>query len=470
MPRLAPLLLLLAGLLLPTPALSAAATAQVPAATQGQAPDAAQGQAPGQVPAPDPVPDSAPRSSGELRVFLVTMGQGDEVWERFGHNALVITEAATGQGLAWNWGLFDFGEVDFIPRFLRGDMRYQMGPQDPEQMLAEYRMQDRTVWANEVLLSAGEARALQTLVRSTFDSDARFYRYDYFRDNCSTRVRDALDQVLNGAIARTFSTRETDRSYRWHCRRLVGETRWIDLGLSYLLGLRGDRPRTEHEVMFIPMDLMTLLEETPLRMGDGSTRRLLGPRQVLHQSSRPPTPRDAPGFDVWTLVFGLLLGGLVAGLAPAASRRSRSARAAAALVGTAWSLLAAGLGWLLVFAWFTDHTFIHWNLNLLHTNPLSVAVAVLLPVALLRGRKAGPGLLRTLALLTGIIAALSWGTAALQLIPPLRQGNAEVLALALPLNLALWLLAVALVQAAPRPAARPGSGAPAGSATGPARS
>ena len=26
----------------------------------------------------------------------------------------------------------------------------------------------------------------------------KYYRYDYYRDNCSTRVRDALDRVLRG--------------------------------------------------------------------------------------------------------------------------------------------------------------------------------------------------------------------------------------------------------------------------------
>ena len=66
-------------------------------------------------------------SGSELTVYLMTMGPGDEVWEKFGHNALWIHDSLRHTDIAYNWGLFDFSASDFLPRFLKGDMLYWMG-------------------------------------------------------------------------------------------------------------------------------------------------------------------------------------------------------------------------------------------------------------------------------------------------------------------------------------------------------
>ncbi|MFW5904651.1 MAG: DUF4105 domain-containing protein, partial [bacterium] len=180
-----------------------------------------------------------------LRVFLLTMGPGDEVWERFGHNALLIRDDLTGEATAWNWGLFDFGAVDFIPRFLRGTMLYSMGPAPLEPFLESYRRANRSVYANELHLTPEEAEELDAFVRWNYRPENRQYRYDYFRDNCSTRLRDALDGILGGVLRQRFAGRETPRTFRWHSRRMVQELFWIDQGMSHLMGPRGDRPISE---------------------------------------------------------------------------------------------------------------------------------------------------------------------------------------------------------------------------------
>jgi hypothetical protein len=184
--------------------------------------------------------DGAP-ATGRFRVWLLTMDRGDEVYEMFGHNALLIEDARTGQALAWNWGLFNFEDVDFIPRFLRGTMRYSMGPADPEPFLRSYRRRTARSTRTSIHLTQAQAAELDAFVRWNFLPENRPYIYDYYRDNCSTRLRDALDLVLGGQIAPASGTRPTGRSYRWYSRQLVQVTGWVDQGLSFLLGMRGDR-------------------------------------------------------------------------------------------------------------------------------------------------------------------------------------------------------------------------------------
>ena len=68
--------------------------------------------------------DAAGPPGSELEVYLMTMGQGDMVWERYGHNAIGIRNRQTGEDVVYNWGLFSFDEPGFIGRFLRGEMMY----------------------------------------------------------------------------------------------------------------------------------------------------------------------------------------------------------------------------------------------------------------------------------------------------------------------------------------------------------
>lgn len=77
----------------------------------------------------DPAPGGlTPVPGSELRVWLVTVGAGEAVWERFGHNALRVLDTSTGEDVSYNWGIFDFNQVDCIPRFLKGQMLYMMAP------------------------------------------------------------------------------------------------------------------------------------------------------------------------------------------------------------------------------------------------------------------------------------------------------------------------------------------------------
>jgi hypothetical protein len=397
---------------------------------------------PAQIPAETDTLAGSP--DGPLRVFLLTMDQGDEVWEKFGHNALLVRNEATGEEVAWNWGLFDFGDVDFIPRFLRGTMRYSMAGFPPDLMLQEYIRADRSVYANEVRLTASQAAELDAFVRWNAREENRHYIYDYFRDNCSTRIRDVLDRVLNGRLQAHFDDRVTPHSYRWHTRRLVQGTAWIDQGLSFLLGLRGDRPTTEWEGMFIPMVMLELLEgfEVSAPGESGGTVSLLGPRQVVYQATRPPAPAAPPSFS-----FGFLLAGLGLALALAwpavriaGGERRRLERVFLAGLALGWSLFAGALGILLVTAWFTDHVFIQGNLNLFHLSPLALPMGLLLLPSVFSPELARgwPG--RGAWAMAALVASLSLLVALLQGVQLLIQGNAEVVAVALPVNLALaWV-------------------------------
>ncbi|CAN5712391.1 hypothetical protein BH23GEM11_BH23GEM11_13110 [soil metagenome] len=407
-------------------------------------------------------------ADGPLQVWLLTMDRGDEVYEMFGHNALLIRDERTGEELAWNWGLFNFEDVDFIPRFLRGTMRYSMGPADPEPFLRIYAATNRAVYANRIHLTQAQAAELDAFVRWNYLPENRPYVYDYYRDNCSTRLRDALDLVLGGQIAAQFQDRPTGRSYRWFSRELVQVTGWVDQGLSFLLGMRGDVTISEWEAMFLPVELIQHLEGFSVEEPGGGTRSLLGPRQLVVEATRAPLPAGPPGPSLGFLLVGLLLGGAMVGLAVAAAPwapapdskaaatphdrvpgwplfgapRRRVPRILLGVLVSAWGAFSGLMGLLLVVAWFTDHVFIQANLNIFQLSPLALAGAPLLLGFLFM--PAGPArerMGRAAVVVNAVTLALGLVAALLQGIGVLYQWNVDVVFFALPLNLGMALAA-----------------------------
>src|SRR5688500_18578995 len=126
-----------------------------------------------------PLFDQAPHPGDALTVSLVTMGVGVRVWERFGHNAILVEDRARGTRTAYNYGLFDFRQEDFLVRFIQGRMWYWMQGLDADAMLQSYIRDNRSVWIQELELSPGQRVALQEFLLWNERPENRYYRYDY---------------------------------------------------------------------------------------------------------------------------------------------------------------------------------------------------------------------------------------------------------------------------------------------------
>jgi hypothetical protein len=402
---------------------------------------------PAGVPAAHGQPDTAAVPSqepgAELEVSLVTMGQGDPIWEKFGHNALRIRNPRTGLDLAYNWGVFDFAATDFVPRFLRGSMRYWLAAYPTGPMVEQgYVAANRPVWEQELALTPAQKRELLAFVEWNAREENRFYRYDYFRDNCSTRVRDALDRVLGGAIRAATDTVPTGTTYRWHTRRLTQGSPLLYTGMNLVLSAPGDRPISAWEESFLPMALREHVRRVQVPGPDGTLRPLVAAERVLFQATRAPEPAAPADRTLLFLGVGIAVGLALAALAAAGARRS-GPRRGFIVSAILWSLLAGVVGTIMVLTWsVTDHVFMYRNENLLQLSPLSLLLVAVLPALRRGGRRAT--LAWRVAAATAALALLGF---ALQALPGLDQVNGEAIALALPIHLALawgtWRLATA---------------------------
>jgi len=379
------------------------------------------------------VPPAVAEPGSNLTVYLLTFGMGDVVWERFGHNAIWIKDAARRTDVTYNWGMFDFNQPRFIQRFLTGDTRYWMEAIDFAPMIRYYKERNRSILAQELNLTPAQRLKLQQFVERNALPENKFYRYDYYRDNCSTRLRDALDHAVSGQLQLATVSRETSGTYRWHTQRLMTGDIPLYTGVTLALGQPADKPLSVWEEMFLPVRMANDLRTVSIPDSTGARIPIVRSEMALFMSGRSPEPSEPPGYFPWYVALGILLAGIVVALVRSAEGGSRVAFFGATAITTLWSLVAGLGGVALVFVYFTKHYFMTRNENLMHFDPLSLALVILVPLSVygLRGTS------RAIKV-SGFVAALSLFGFVLQGIPFFDQKNGEIIALALPLNLAVW--------------------------------
>lgn len=360
------------------------------------------------------------------RIGVVTMSPGAEYWARFGHNAILVDDAESGRTL-YNYGYFDFEQPGFLTRFLRGRMLYELAALPMEQDLRGYELDGRGVILQWLDLTPEQAWALRDFLVWNALPENKDYRYDYFEQNCSTKVRDALDTALGGALKRQWQGRSHGFTYRSEALRLASTLPWLHLGIHTGLGPFVDRKMSWWDEGYVPERLADALRSATT--ADGRPLVLQELELLPQRVALPPT---APPDWRWRFVgAGLALAALVGWLT-----RTRAARplrmAGVVLLAPLWTALGlVGLGLIALWA-FTDHAAAWQNENMLLYNPLCLLLLGTLP-ALLRG-SAPPRWLAHVALAVALCAGLAWF---LKFLPFRIQDTADWIALWLPLHVVL---------------------------------
>lgn len=300
--------------------------------------------------------------SAEATASLLTCGPGNDFYTTFGHTAVRISDPEQGIDYVYNYGTFDFDTPNFYWKFMRGQLDYKLSRTTFDRFMAEYNYEGRSVVEQPLCFEAQQLDNLFILLETNLLPEYRYYRYDFFRDNCATRVRDVLysawgqDTLLQRALP--------ERSYR----RLVsdnlkGTLEWWRLGIDILFGLPADHRCSAPERMFLPMEMKAEYAQTATSGIWVCPGMVDAPVQLLEETRTPPSRSFPP-----VVAFALLLV-LVAVMTWKGWWRPWMDRFLFALAGV--------LGLFLCFMWFgTDHYCTAWNLNILWANPLLVLVTI----------------------------------------------------------------------------------------------
>jgi hypothetical protein len=387
-------------------------------------------------PAPAAVNVQLPQAQDPLDVVVVTMGPGTHPFLKFGHDAIWIRDRQAGTNRVYNFGTFRFDSPRLIFDFLGGRLQYWLSVSNLPGVLAEYSRANRSINLQELALPADVKRALRDRLEVNARPENRAYKYDYFLDNCATRVRDAIDAATGGRLR--ASAHDPGRfTLRGHALRMTADFLPLYLALDLILGPDVDRPIERWGEMFLPEELARGLAAVTMPDPTGGPEPLVQQEQLAFRSTRPPPlespPRRAPSF---------FLAGVAAGLAFVlfgwGAARSRIVRALFGALAALWGLVVGFIGCFLVYVWvFTDHVVAHRNQNILLCAPWSLALVVL-GVGVAAGFQGAP---RKAFVVSALAFAAVVAAAALKLGIVQHQENGALVAFFMP----AWLgLTVAL--------------------------
>jgi hypothetical protein len=385
-----------------------------------------------------PILDVLPVAHDSIVISILTMGPGEEVFERFGHQSIRIHDLTTGLDSAYNWGMFSFEQAHFLVRFLTGDTKYWMQGFPSTWLIGVYRDQHRAVWEQELNLTYAEKDSLWRYIKWNAKEENKWYRYDYYRDNCATKVRDVLNMVLKGGIERAIATHEHGVSYRGETLRLARAYPLLNFGMDFVLGRPADDTLSAWGEMFVPMRLQQLIRSIRVKHSDGTKGRLVRRERQLVADETYADTDTPPDYFLSALKVGFLITGIVLALCMLPSG-AMPVRWAIGIIGVSWNLLAGLVGLLLLLAeLFTRHAaYMGKNVNVLLATPAALALVVLIPLAM--RASASRRVVRAARSLSIFAAASGILAVLLRLVPHLAQQNRPLLVLAVPIQAALVL-------------------------------
>jgi hypothetical protein len=375
-------------------------------------------------PAPPPAP-TPPPVADPLSIYVVTFGPGDHPFFAFGHDALLVRDRATGRDLVYNFGTFRF-EPGLIGEFLKGRLTYWLSVAPMWVTMASYEHENRSIVLQELALPPADKQKLRAALEENARPENREYKYDYFLDNCSTRVRDAVDRVTGGALRAT--ARAPGRlTLREQALRMTADTVPLYLALDLVLAGVTDRPIDRWAEMYIPEELQRGLRAVSIP-GPSGPHPLVASEQTTFAAHRPPPLESPPARFVALLLVGLGIGLVFVALGWAAPHRP-AVRALLGVVVAVWGLGVGFVGCFLVYAWtMTDHVVAHRNENIFLCAPWAVALLVL-GIGVAFGSRRFTLLALRVAVASLLFALLGWG---LKAHPAFHQHNGALIALLLP--------------------------------------
>ena len=373
----------------------------------------------------------AAEPGAELSISLLTMGPGEHPFTKFGHTAIWVRDASAGRDEVYNYGTFAFDSPTLVLDSVAGKLPYWLSVQSMGSTLRTYSAQGRSLLASELELTPAERLRLRAALRENAQPEQRYYRYDYYRDNCATRVRDIVERVL-GAQIWQGRTEPASMSYRAHTQRLVADDRALYTALDLAVGRETDTPVTFWDEAWLPERLHALFARATVTH-DGQTLPLIRSERILLTSRFPATRTAPPAWAGYYVAVGLALGAALAVLGRFANRLSHVALGALYFaLGTTLGLLGCALCYL---TFFSAHSAAASNYNVLLLPPWLLALSV-----------AGVGVLRGKARAFRVACWVSFGalgTSALALVIHALtrnpQANLQELAVALPLWLGVLL-------------------------------
>ena len=299
------------------------------------------------------------RNIDNTQFSILTCSPGNEIYSLFGHSGLRIKNNSENIDQVINWGLFEFNDdqFQFGYDFAKGRLSYYMGIQRTASFLYEYKSSNRKVSEQVLNLSNKKKNKLIDLINTNNLPENRKYKYEFFYDNCSSRIRDLLNAIFESEITWNLNRNENQFTFREIINKNLQKQPWLGLGINLVLGSPIDVKVDNNNLMFLPKYVEEILDETTINQSGKKEKIVL---QKINLINGDETVIELTNISFW---FWLLFMFTVLLLILKLDRLFK--------LWSSISLFGLGLlGIVLLFMWFgTDHQGTKNNFNLLWASP-----------------------------------------------------------------------------------------------------
>lgn len=299
-----------------------------------------------------------------LRISWLTCGPGQESYSLYGHTALRVQNLEMGEDVVYNYGMFDFNAPHFAWRFALGQTDYFLGIQRFGDFVTNYAYHNRWVDEQELLLRQDEKQKLVAELYRLASLEDWTYRYNFLKDNCTTRALQSVEEALNGNIFFPPSKQRVQPTYRHILHEYAQASPWGYVGNDLLLGAEVDQPISVRQQCFSPIYAEHFLSLLKVKRTDGSLTPLATKPVRLVVATVQPTPNTrTPLF----ILLGILT--LIVSLSVWEAKHRQWWRA----IDSCLFLVQGVAGCIVAFLFFfSEHPAVGSNWHLLWLNPLSL--------------------------------------------------------------------------------------------------
>lgn len=301
--------------------------------------------------------------SEKSSISVLTISPGISLNDAFGHSAFRIQDT-TGLDVVFDYGRYPFNDPNFYMNFARGKLTYSIGGMYFKNFFAIYSEENREITEQVLNLMPNEKQALYSYLLKNYEPQNRDYQYDFFYDNCATKIKDVL--LLNISKPVTFNLPKDykEASFRTLIQQNLDWNSWGSLGIDIALGSIIDKKASPEEQMFLPKNIARFFEVATI----GKDKTLVEDTQILYKkdnSIKTPT-------NIWS---PMLILGLVSLLIIIITYKDfKTDKRSHWLDGVLFGITGL-IGVFLLLLWFaTDHTATGYNYNLLWAFPLNLIV------------------------------------------------------------------------------------------------
>ncbi|MCW3787856.1 DUF4105 domain-containing protein [Plebeiibacterium sediminum] len=313
--------------------------------------------------------NSANKLSDQATISVLTCSEGEELYSAFGHSAIRVCDKPKNIDYVFNYGTFNFNTPNFYLKFANGKLNYMISYGYFKRFLPEYFRENRSVNEQILNLNANEKQRIFDALVTNYKPENRFYKYDFFYDNCATRIYKIISENIDGEIVIDDNTKEQS-SFRMYLHHYLENSPWIETGLNILLGLPTDKNTTHVQSAFLPDFLMQLLDQVKVKDGNEIKKLVISNTLLLErdENSIKQASLITPSIAFWLLLCIVISMMLI--------NKAQLNKVLRVFDRTLF-MVVGFIGLLLLYLWLiTDHQVTRYNLNILWSFPTFLIIGI----------------------------------------------------------------------------------------------